>query len=317
VSAAGVAGGRLRARAAWAERPERGSIRMLKGMIWVSRHLGRGFARIILYITTAYYFAFAPTARHHARRYLRRVLARVPTARDRFRLLLSFASTIHDRLFFMDGRFDMFDIAVDNEDLIRSVLEQGQGACLIGAHLGSFEAVRALGVRQPGLAVVLLMFEDQARRMSTILEAIEPAARPEIIGLGHIDAMLAARSRLDQGALIGIMGDRSLGDEPGLSVDFLGVPARFPLGPFRAAALFRRQVVFMLGLYLGGKRYRIVFEPLADFRTLEGPSRAAAIDAAVRRYIALLEQYCRRYPYNWFNFLDFWDEDDAGPHAPP
>jgi predicted LPLAT superfamily acyltransferase len=306
---------RARNRADWVDRPERGSIRLLKGMIWVSRRLGRPFARVILYITAAYYFAFAPTARHHARRYLRRALGREPGPADRFRQLFAFASTIHDRLFFMDGRFDEFDITIDGEALVHEVLAEGHGACLVGAHLGSFEVVRALGVRQPGLAVVLLMYEDQARRISTILEAVDPGSRPEIIGLGRIDAMLAARARLDQGALIGIMGDRTLANEPGLTVDFLGHAAQLPLGPFRAAALFRRRVILILGLYLGGKRYHIVFESLADFSHIEPRTRAAAIEDAVRRYATRIEYYCRRYPYNWFNFLDFWAEDP--PHAPP
>jgi predicted LPLAT superfamily acyltransferase len=306
---------RARNRAEWVDRPERGSIWLLKGMIWVSRNLGRGFARIILYITAAYFFAFAPTARRHARRYLRRALGREPGPLDRFRQLFAFASSIHDRLFFMDGRFDEFDITIEGEALVRGILAEGHGACLIGAHLGSFEVVRALGVRQPGLAVVLLMYEDQARRISTIMEAVDPASRPEIIGLGHINAMLAARTRLDQGALIGIMGDRTLADEPGLTVDFLGRDAQLPLGPFRAAALFRRRVILILGLYLGGKRYHIVFEHLADFSHVDPRTRAAAIEQAVRHYAARVEYYCRHYPYNWFNFLDFWAEEP--PHAPP
>jgi predicted LPLAT superfamily acyltransferase len=306
--------GRVRNRADWVDRPERGSIWMLKRMIWVSRHLGRRFARLILYVTAAYFFVFAPTARRHARRFLRRALDREPTAADRFRQLFAFASSIHDRLFFMDGRSDEFDITIEGESLVREVLVEGHGACLVGAHLGSFEAVRALGVRQPGLAVALLMYEDQARRISTILDAVHPASRPEIIGLGHIDAMLTAQARLDQGAFIGIMGDRTLADEPGLTVDFLGHPAQLPLGPFRAAALFRRRVILILGLYQGGKRYHIVFEPLADFSHVERAGREAAIETSIRRYAARLEHYCRRYPYNWFNFLDFWSEES--PHAP-
>ena len=31
-----------------------------------------------------------------------------------------------------------------------------------------------------------------------------------------------------------------------------------------------------------------------------------AIEAALRRYVALLERHCRAAPYNWFNFFDVW-----------
>ena len=58
----------------------------------------------------------------------------------------------------------------------------------------------------------------------------------------------------------------------------------------RAAALLRRRVIFMLGLYRGGNRYHVVFEPLADFSQPGRASAPAAIEAAIARYAALLEQ---------------------------
>ena len=66
----------------------------------------------------------------------------------------------------------------------------------------------------------------------------------------------------------------------------------------------------MTGLYRGANRYHVVFEPLADFSQTRPAERAAAVEAAIVRYAALLETYCRSDPYNWFNFYDFWN--DAG-----
>ena len=62
----------------------------------------------------------------------------------------------------------------------------------------------------------------------------------------------------------------------------------------------------MTGLYLGGNRYAIHFDPLADFSAVARGGRDAAMEAAITRYAALLDEYCRRAPYNWFNFFDFW-----------
>lgn len=62
----------------------------------------------------------------------------------------------------------------------------------------------------------------------------------------------------------------------------------------------------MTGLYLGGNRYAIHFEPLADFTDVPAGQRDAAVEAAITRYAALLDQYRRAAPYNWFNFFDFW-----------
>ena len=63
---------------------------------------------------------------------------------------------------------------------------------------------------------------------------------------------------------------------------------------------------FMAGLYLGGNRYEIHLERLADFSATARGERAGAIDAALRQYVAALERHVRDSPWNWFNFYDFW-----------
>ncbi len=73
--------------------------------------------------------------------------------------------------------------------------------------------------------------------------------------------------------------------------------------------MLRRPVFFMTGLYLGGNRYRIHFEPLADFSATPRADIAAAITAAQRHYAGRLAHYCRLAPYNWFNFFDFWRKE--------
>jgi predicted LPLAT superfamily acyltransferase len=154
--------------------------------------------------------------------------------------------------------------------------------------------------------VVITMYEENARKLNEILGAIAPDHPPDVIAVGHLDAMLRIRERLDRGALVGMLADRVFGNEATLPVTFLGATAYLPMGPMRAAAMLGQRVIFMLGLYRGGNRYHVVFESLADFRSTPRAQRQAAIEAAMTRYAALLEQYCRSNPYNWFNFFDFW-----------
>ena len=301
----------------WRRNPERGSPLLLRAMAWLSLRCGRRAVFPLLQLIALYYFLFAPRARRHMRAYLRRALGREPGALDRFRLILCFATTILDRLFLLAGRHDMFEISLEGEALIRDAAAAGGGAFLFGAHMGSFEVLRALGDRQPGLQVAMAMYEDNARKVNAVMAAAKPRHPPEIIALGHVDAMLKIRERLDRGALIGVLADRTLGDEASIPVSFLGATAQLPLGPMRAAALLRRRVLFMLGLYRGGRHYRIIFEPLADFTAIERGERADAIALAVARYGRLLEQHCRDDPYNWFNFFDFWSAAPGAPAARP
>ncbi|MHB1188115.1 LpxL/LpxP family acyltransferase [Thiobacillus sp.] len=299
-------------RAEWVRRPERSNRAMLRLMTWISLRLGRAPARFVLAGISLYFLLFTPAAKAASRAYLRRALGREPRFADLFRHFHSFASTIHDRVFLLNGRFDLFQVEVHGKAVIDEVLAAGRGAILMGAHLGSFEAVRAIGRRQPGLRVAMVMYEENARKLNAALAAINPAAVQDIIPLGQLDSMLRVQACLDQGMVLGVLGDRTLGGDPTVRVPFLGTDAEFPVGPMRLAAMLKRPVLFMSGLYLGGNRYAIHFERLADFSDVERPERDTAVQAAVVAYAACLERHCRAAPYNWFNFFDFWRPKAAG-----
>jgi predicted LPLAT superfamily acyltransferase len=163
----------------------------------------------------------------------------------------------------------------------------------------------------------MVMYEENARQINAALAAINPAAVQDIIPLGRLDSMLQVQARLDDGVVLGVLADRALDAGPALPLPFLGAPVEFPLGSMRLAAMLKRPVVFMTGLYLGGNRYAIHFEKLADFSQVERAGRDAAIRQAVSDYATCLERHCRAAPYNWFNFFDFWrTPGDAGSTAP-
>ena len=296
----------LKRAAGWAQRRERGSLLLLRLMAGFSLRTGRRAGRIVLRAIAAYFYLFAPRARRASLQYLRRALGRPPRPSERFRQVMSFATTIHDRLYLLNGRFDLFEFEVVGEEAMHQRLRAGGGALLIGAHLGSFEATRAIGLRHPDLRVVRVMYEHNARKINAALAAINPDAAADTVGLGDPLALLEVRDLLEQGVFVGMLADRTPGEEPAERVSFLGAPARFPTGPFRLAALLGRPVMLMLGLYLGGNRYRVVFEPLADFTAVARDERQAAVRAAIVRYASRLEHYCREHPENWFNFHDFW-----------
>lgn len=291
--------------------PERGSLRLLRAMSVLSLRCGRRLSRPVLYLIVLYYWLTAPAAARHIRRYQSRALAHRPRGRDRFAQLLTFATCIHDRVFLLNDRFDDFALEVHNEALLVRALAHGSGCFLMGAHLGSFEITRSFGLQHPQVSVAMAMYAENARKIGAALAAINPHNLPNIIPLGSIDAMLQIRARLDAGAFVGMLADRTLGEEPVVHLDFFGAPAPFPLGPWRAAALLRRPVLFIAGLYCGGNRYRIVIDEVADFTLTEPAGREAAIQAAMTRYVQILEGYCRSHPYNWFNFFDFWHEQSA------
>jgi hypothetical protein len=182
-----------------------------------------------------------------------RALGRWAEWSDGFRHVLAFASTIHDRIYLLNDRFDLFDIEIIGAEALDASLAKQPGALLIGAHLGSFEVLRAVGRGRAGLKVAMLMYEENARKINAALEAINPAATADIIALGRMDSMIEARDKLDQGYLVGMLADRGLGDDATVDCEFLGeigpLPGRpfphgrpvAPAGVFHGRAVSRRQ----------------------------------------------------------------------------
>ncbi len=241
--------------AEWVRHRERGSLWLLKIMAFLSLRCGRRASRVILHGIAIYFFLFGPSA----------------TARDRFLQILSFATTIHDRVYLINGQFEKFNISMEGEDLVLAQTPKGRGALLLGAHMGSFEVMHSLSRRRHGLRVAMAMYEENARKIGGILAAINPNWIADIVALGQIDAMLNIAERLDLGAYVGVLADRTLGEEPSQAVAFLGQQAHVPTGPMRAAAILRCPVFFMVGLYRGKNNYHVAFEHFFDFwRPLAG-----------------------------------------------
>lgn len=300
-----------KATASWLKTQERSNMLMLRIMSWISLTLGRSPARLLLHLIALYFVLFSPQSRRASLQYLPKALGRPAKWIDTYRHFFTFAATVHDRIYLINRRYDMFDIDIHGKEAIVPLIEAGTGVFLMGAHLGSFEVMRAIGRQLPGLRVAMVMHEYNAQKINGMLAAINPESSMDIIPLGRIDSMLQVQKRLEEGMLVGMLSDRTLGDEPMVPVNLLDNQAGLPIGPFRMAALLRRPVVFMVGLYMGGNCYQIHFETLADFTDIPRGQRDAAVHAAMQRYTEFLNQYTRLAPYNWFNFFDYWQSVPA------
>jgi predicted LPLAT superfamily acyltransferase len=296
---------------AWTAAPERGSVRLARFMVWLVRRVGWWPGHLLLYPIAAYFLAFSPRQRAAARTYLDRALGRRAGPRDLFRLYFAFASTILDRAFLVAGEAGRYRIEVHGLDALRERIAEGRGCLLLGAHLGSFEALRAVADAGCPVEVAVMMHEANAARLKAVFDALGgPDRAAAVIPLGTADAMLRARECLERGGLVGLLADRAPRGERTLSAPFLGRPAPMPTGPHVLAAVLGAPVMLAFGLWRGPRRYEVRFEPFAEAPPPpggRGAEREAAVAERVRRYAARLEALCRAHPYNWFNFFyDFW-----------
>jgi predicted LPLAT superfamily acyltransferase len=290
----------------WLRRKERGSTSVIRLMVGIALGLGRPVARLLLPIICAYFVLFSIDARRASAKYLARALGRASTLLDVFRHYHTFASCVLDRVFFLKNRTGDFELHIHGEEIMTEILASGSGCILLGAHIGSFEVLRAAGRKHPNLRVNMVMYEENAQKVSTVLNAVAPELAEDVISLGRPDSLITIQRCLEAGHFVGMLADRSLSNERQCAQSFLGATADFSVNPFRMIAIMQKPVVLAVGLYRGGRRYDIHFERFGGPGEIARRPDPDALHALIGRYVARLEHYCRMAPYNWFNFYDVW-----------
>jgi predicted LPLAT superfamily acyltransferase len=312
----------------WAQIEERGVYLCLRATLLTFRLFGRrGFA-LLLYPVIAYYFLASGGARRASRAFLARVAAQpagraalggAPGWRHVFRHMLCFGEAILDKVVTWTGDIDLADLDFVNHEAFDELCRQGKGGVLIASHLGNVEVCRALGSQKRGFKINVLVHTRHSETFNRLMRDVSPAARMALIQVTEFgpDTAIMLRERVARGEFVVIVGDRT---PPGRSarvswVLFLGSPAPVPQGPFHLAVMLRCPVLLIFCLKRAG-RYRMYFEPFCDTTELPRRERAAAIEQWIRRYATRLEDFCLRYPYQWFNFFDFWTRTRIAPGRP-
>lgn len=297
----------------WLKTRERGSVTWMKLLLLVCAVLGRRGLHLVLRPVALYYVLFDRATRTASRDYLRRVLPRVGW-RDVYRHVLRFAQCASDRFFLLSGRTAGLRFEHHGNEHLRALAARRQGALLVGAHLGSFEAMRASAVDER-FEVVAMMYLENARKITSLLREVAPDFVDHLIEItpGGTDHLRRAREAVRAGKVVALLADRVGISNKAATAEFLGQPALFATGPFLLASVLRCPVFLTFGLYDGARGYQLHCEPFlaVDDLPVGRPSEEWAQQQVVR-YARRLEHFCRLSPYNWFNFYDFW-----APPAPP
>ncbi len=280
-------------------------------MCWLAVRVPGWFARPIVTIA-AFYFSVFPsrTSRDGSNAYLRRVLGR-DGFWPRFCQVHSFANVAYERILLLTNGADGFRISPADHPVIEGRVRAGQGAVLLGAHFGSFEALRAFDRTLPGLSVRYLMFQENARQLTDLLEQLNPQVAEQVISVSDgQNAMLAVREALEEGHFVAFLGDREADPNPRaqIVVNFFDRPISIPRAPYLCAIMARTPLITAFAVYKGRRTYEAHFKELYDGSPVPRQDRDAVCQSMAQTYADELEQMCRSHPYNWFNFFDIWGD---------
>jgi predicted LPLAT superfamily acyltransferase len=294
-----------RAPATWLDVTERGSALGIWLLVALCRALGRGVGRLVLAPIVLYFVALAPVARRASRDYLRRA-GQPHDLRAVLAHCRRFAHVTLDRLFWALGKTTLFQVTRTGPQHLAALKQQRRGALLLGAHLGSFEALRAMAAHE-AIPLNIVGYFKNARLINGVLERLNPGLLTRVIAVEPgVDFVLKLKEHIEAGELVAVLADRvGLGDRV-VEVEFLGGTVRLPAGPYWLAATLRCPVYLTFGLFHEPNRYDLYCEPFAERIELPRGARQDGARAYAQRFAARLEHYCRLAPDNWFNFYDFW-----------
>jgi predicted LPLAT superfamily acyltransferase len=241
-----------------------------------------------------------------------------PGLKTAYRHMLAFAQSGLDKLAAWSGRVQRSDVDMLDHSALDELVASGRGALLIGAHLGNLEMTRALATLGGIARVTAVVYTEHARRFNSVLANANSGFRLRMLEISDVgpETALLMQERIDAGELLVIVGDRVPANETGRTVDarFLGKDAPFAQGPYVLAHLLGCPVYLFFCLKVGA-RYQLYFERFAAKIELPRATRAREIGRYAQQYAARLEYYCRKAPYQWFNFYDFWQMPVGSKHT--
>jgi len=305
----------------WSQVAERGSLWGMRFTAWSYRRLGRRVCGALVHAIVAYFFVTDRKGRRASAAYLRRVYATpegraalggAPGRWQSFLHYREFALSIVDRIGIWFGHVDDFSYEMVGEEHLDRLAEQGRGAILVGAHLGSFDALRLLAERKKSL-VNVLMFTEHAERINTLFRELSPDMDARVIRVDptSVESVFAIRECLHRGEHVAILADRV---EPGeqsraVRIPLFGDPVELSQAPFLLAALLGCPVLLILAFRERSCRYSVFAEKLAERVDAPRGERESGASELLTRYAERLEHYCKRHPLQWFNFFDYWQDE--------
>jgi predicted LPLAT superfamily acyltransferase len=297
------------------------------------------FLRLCAFPVSFFYYLFSKRAREESRRYLKKVAGALYAGAPGKRVLLhplkhilAFSLTLVEKVEAWGGKvlFDRIHFQEDDIGDLVAGLEKGRGALLICSHLGNSELLRALadynrtGVSRDIPVTSIVDFSVTAL-FNRMLRELNPKSVARVISAKDFgpDTVVLLLDRIGAGELAVIAGDRTPANTRNkiISLPFLNEEAAFPYGPFILAALLNAPAYFVFAL----RRGDLSLSSHYDMHVHKSPlsfdcprrERENRTEELARLFAEKLEYYCKRHPYQWYNFYDFWAPPEVSAGLSP
>jgi len=277
----------------------------------ILRYLGLKPAYFLLRFVSSYYFIFSRKSNRHIYAYYKDIhhyssfRARKAVYRNYYR----FGQILIDKVAIYSGLVDKFTFDLEDE---KHLAAMNNGGFMISAHIGNWEMAGKKSDRIDK-TMNLVMLDAEHQRIKHYLDTVMKERNFRVIPLkDDLSHLIAIRQALDKGELIAIHGDRYLEGMKTLTAEFFGKEARFPEGPFYLALRMDAPVSFAFAMKEGPSHYHFYATPPKKYDIPAGKRISSEyLIPVLKDYIEALEIMLSKYPEQWFNYYQFWEEEKS------
>ncbi len=281
----------------------KGNLLGYKIFVFCIKKLGIRVSYSVLVFVAFYYFLFYPKSfrtifyyfRHRQQfSYIRAVFAVYGS-------YFVFGQVLIDKTAISAGLRRKFSYEFDGIDLLKTLLQEKKGGILISAHVGNFEiAEKFFEDIDLNCQINLVTTDLEHSVIKKYLDSIGEESKIKFIlvkdDMSHI---FDINNALRNNALICFTGDRYFEGAKTMKADLLGKEALFPAGPFAIASRLKVPVVFVYVMKEPHLHYHLYARECSDFKIRDS-------QAILESYTQSVTKIVKKYPYQWFNFFDFW-----------
>ena len=278
----------------------------------VIRIAGRRVAYLFVYFAVLWYVLFYPPLHKKCAPYLAR---RFPDRKgklaglfNKYRWITSLGKSLIDRAAFGILGPESLKIEVPEGTKLQELLNEGNGLLILSAHTGCWQiAFSALEFLESSVHIV--MYRNQYDVDKHYFEHGDEKPPFEIIDpAGYLGGTLQMAAVLQDGQIVGLMGDRVFGsDSNTITVDFLGDPIRIPVSPYRLAAMRGTPIAVVFSYKPDHSRYIVEIPGVIRVPAAVDRNPQAYLPYA-QQFVGYLTQYVQEHPFDFLNFYQMWNE---------
>ncbi|MEG1377482.1 MAG: lipid A biosynthesis acyltransferase [Myroides sp.] len=284
----------------------KGTILGYKIFVYCIKKLGIRAAYSVLVFVAFYYFVAYPTSFKAMFSYFRnrQQFSFLTAIFAVYRSYFTFGQVLIDKIAISAGLRSKFTFDFDGIDILKQLLSEGKGGILISAHIGNFEIAEKFFADIDFNCQIHIVTVDQEHSViKQYLESITDE-KPNVQfiyvkeDMSHI---FEINDALSKNHLICFTGDRYFEHSKTMQSDLLGKEAHFPAGTFMLASRLKTPVAYVYVMKEPNLHYHLYTRRAPEFKHRDA-------QAVLNSYTESVSQMLKKYPYQWFNYFDFWKD---------